>query len=224
MKITVDAVVFAYLNNELNVLLIERNFDPFKNQYALPGGFINENETAIDAVLRKLKEETNVESDYLEQLYTFTDLNRDPRGRIITIAYYGLINPNKHDLISNIHAKKVKWQSINELNFQKIKLGFDHNCILEYALTRLRNKIQYEPIGFELLPKYFTMSQLWELYNAILGYKSDRRNFNRKILGFNLLNETQMKSEGSIGKPAKLYEFNKIKYNQFLKNGFNFEI
>lgn len=222
MKVTVDAVIFSYHENELKVLLIKRAFEPFLDVFALAGGFLLDNESAEEGVLRKLKEETNVELNYLEQLYTFTDVNRDPRERIISITYYGLINPSKHDLVTNIHAKEVKWFPTYGVNY--IPLAFDHKKIYDYALERLRNKLQYEPIGFELLPKYFTMSELWSLYNAILGKELDRRNFNKKILGYGLLKETIFKSEGNVGKPAKLYEFNKEKYDELKEIGLNFEL
>jgi 8-oxo-dGTP diphosphatase len=222
MKVTVDAVVFSYHENELKILLIKRAFEPFLDTFALAGGFLLEDESAEEGVLRKLKEETNVELDYLEQLRTFSDVNRDPRERIISIAYYGLIDPSKHDLITNIHAKEVKWFPAYGVRY--IPLGFDHKEIYEYALERLRNKLQYEPIGFELLPKYFTMSELWSLYNAILGKELDRRNFNKKILSYGLLKETTFKSEGGVGKPAKLYEFNKEKYDELKETGLNFEL
>lgn len=222
MKVTVDAVVFSYHEKELKVLLIKRAFEPFLDTFALAGGFLLEDESAEEGVLRKLKEETNVELDYLEQLCTFSDVDRDPRERIISIAYYGLIDPSKHSLITNIHAKEVKWFPAYSTRY--IPLAFDHKKIFDYALERLRNKLQYEPIGFELLPKYFTMSELWSLYNAILGKELDRRNFNKKILSYGLLSETTLKQEGVVGKPAKLYEFNKEKYDELKKNGLNFEL
>ena len=222
MKVTVDAVVFSYFEGELHALLIKRAFNPFIDMFALAGGFILEDESAEDGVLRKLKEETNVELDYLEQLRTFSRVDRDPRERIISIAYYGLIDPSKHELITNIHAKEVKWFPAYSVPY--IPLAFDHMEIFQYALERLRNKLQYEPIGFELLPKYFTMSELWKLYNAVLGRELDRGNFIKKINKYNLLIETKFKSEGGVGKPAKLFEFNKAKYDELKKTGLNFEL
>lgn len=222
MNVTVDAVVFSYHEDELKALLIKRAFEPYLDMYALAGGFILNDESAEEGVLRKLKEETNVELDYLEQLKTFSDVNRDPRERIISIAYYGLIDPLKHTLIINKHAKDVKWFSIEEI--KSMDLAFDHKKIFYYALDRLRNKLQYEPIGFELLPKYFTMTELWSLYCAVLGRKLDRRNFIRKIQGFGLLKESEIKSKGSVGKPPKLYKFNYEKYKELKTNGINFEL
>lgn len=222
MKVTVDAVVFAYIDRELNVLLIERAFEPFKNMLSLAGGFINENETADEAVVRKLKEETNVNLNYLEQLYTFTDINRDPRERIISIAYYALINPSNHNLISNVHANDVKWYPVNKVKY--LPLAFDHYKIIHYGITRLKNKVKYQPIGFELLPKQFSMSDLFELYCAILGDDLDRRNFIKKINSFDLLKKTKFKTEGHVGRRAQLFEFDQKKYELLKVSGFNFDI
>lgn len=222
MKVTVDAVIFSYFNDQLHTLLIKRAFEPFKDSMALPGGFVNDNETTQQAVLRKLKEETNIELDYLEQLYTFSDVNRDPRERIISVTYYGLINPSKYNLVKNIHAKEVLWVPTNEV--MSILLSFDHSEIHYYALKRLRNKIRYEPIGFELLSQYFSMTELYQLYCSILGYELDRRNFTKKINKYKLLNKTNFKTKAHVGRKAQLYEFNKEKYSEFKEKGFNFEI
>jgi len=224
MKVTVDVVVFAYIEKELNVLLIKRAFDPYKGMLSLAGGFINETETADEAAVRKLKEETNIDFNYLEQLYTFTDVERDPRERIISITYYGLINPKNHVLTTNIHATDVNWYPINDLNWKYLPIAFDHDSIIDYALSRLRNKVQYEPIGFELLPKQFSMSDLFELYCAILGNDLDRRNFIKKINSFGLLKKTKFKTEGHIGRRAQLFEFDQKKYELLKIKGFNFDI
>jgi len=221
-NITVDAIVFSYFDEKLHVLLIKRNFDPFKDNYALPGAFIKEDESADDAVYRMLKDETGLELEYLEQLYSFTNPNRDPRQRIISIAYYGLINATNQILKTSQHATEVSWIEIKDAF--KRHLAFDHKEIMHYALERLRNKLQYEPIGFDLLPEYFTMGELYNLYCAVLDKGLDRRNFTRKILGFNLLKETTFKTGGHIGRKAKIYEFDKINYDRLKKVGFNFEI
>jgi len=222
MKVTVDAVVFAYIEKELNVLLIKRAFEPYLDQWALPGGFMNDDESADDSVIRKLKEETNVTLNYLEQLYTFAKVERDPRDRIISLTYYALINPINHELTTNIHAKNVEWVPMDKLNNRK--MAFDHREIIDYAWVRLKNKVKYEPIGFELLPKEFTMSDLFDLYVAILGGKLDRRNFIKKINGFEILKKTKNKTGGHVGRRAQLFEFNKEKYNKLKIKGFNFDI
>jgi 8-oxo-dGTP diphosphatase len=221
MKLTVDAVVFSYINKELNVLLIKRAFEPFLDAWALPGGFMNPDESAEVSVLRKLKEETNVSLNYLEQLYTFTNVNRDPRDRIVSIAHYGLISPN-FEFTPNIHAKDVVWVPLSKV--KELQLAFDHYDIIRYAHTRLQNKVKYEPIGFELLPKQFTMSDLFDLYVAILGDGLDRRNFIKKINGFEILKKTSNKTAGHVGRRAQLFEFNKDKYNKLKTKGFNFDV
>jgi 8-oxo-dGTP diphosphatase len=222
MKVTVDAVVFAYIEKKLNVLLIKRTFDPFKGKWSLPGGFIGDFEDAGNAVKRKLKEETNIDLQYLEQLYTFTSVNRDPRERIISISYYVLINPVNHNLATNVHASEVKWFPCDLLKLPQ--LAFDHAHITQYARVRLANKCRYEPIGFELLPKQFSLTDLYDFYNAILGNSLDRRNFNRKINGYQLLKKTQHKTTGHVGRRAQLFEFDKEKYDQLLMKGMNFDI
>lgn len=221
MKLTVDAVVFSYIENELKVLLIKRAFEPFKGQLALAGGFINEDENTEQAVLRKLKDETGVDLDYLEQLYTFSDVERDPRERIVTVSYYGLIAPIKTEFVTNKHADSVDWYSVDSLS---TNFAFDHKKIIDYALERLRNKIRYEPIGFDLLPKYFTMTELWLLYSAILDQEIDRRNFVKKFKKFNLLKEAPFKSSGSVGRKAQLYEFDEENYLILKRDGFNFDM
>lgn len=222
MDVTVDAVVFAYLEKELHVLLIKRALEPFIDQWALPGGFMYDNESADVCVLRKLKEETNVNLNYLEQLYTFTDVKRDPRKRIISIAYYALINPSTQHLVTNFHAKEVTWFPVSKIS--KLKIAFDHKQIIEYARQRLKNKINYEPIGFELLTKQFTMGELYDLYVAVRGEEIDRRNFIKKINSFDLLKKTSYKTEGHVGRRAQIFEFNKEKYNKLKIKGFNFDI
>ncbi|NJO62629.1 MAG: NUDIX hydrolase [Richelia sp. RM2_1_2] len=223
MKVTVDAAVFSYVNESLNVLLIKRKFQPFLGKYALAGGFVNDDESADAAVLRKLKEETNVKLDYLEQLYTFTSPKRDPRERVISITYYGLIDPRKHDLITNVHASAIAWFSYADV--MKMDLAFDHKEILKYAHTRLANKVKYEPIGFELLPKEFTMTDIYKLYSVLADHELDRRNFSKKILKTGLLIEGDKKEKTvGAGRKATLYSFDEKKYKELKKNGFNFDI
>lgn len=223
MKLTVDAVIFSYINEALCMLLINRAFEPYKGDLALAGGFVDYNETTEQAVLRKLKEETGVELDYLEQLYTFSDIDRDPRERIVTVSYYGLIAPIKTELVINIHAKNVDWYPVEYLS--TYTLAFDHKNIIEYAIQRLRNKVRYEPIGFDLLHKYFSMTELWKLYCAILGEKIDRRNFTKKFKKFGLLKQAPFKdSNNGKGRKAQLYEFDEEKYEQLKQEGFNFDI
>lgn len=219
MKAAVDAVVFAYKEEKLFILLIKRKFDPFANFYSLPGGFIQEKESAEDAVKRELSEETGIVVDYLEQLYTFTDIDRDPRERIISLAYYGLVNPQKLVIVKGNEALSVEWIEINSLN--EIKLAFDHKKIINYALFRLRNKIRYEPIGFELLPEKFTLAQLYALYKAITDV--DKRNLYKQIKKSGLLINTGLKQQTKT-KKAMIFRFNIEKYYDLKIKGLSFKL
>ncbi len=220
IKVAVDAVVFGYQQKELSILLIKRGIEPFKGAWALPGGLVLENESLEHAVERELLEETGVTIDYLEQLYTFGTPKRDPRNRVISVTYFGLVSPNHFKISANTDAAEVQWFPINELP----KLAFDHNRILTTALQRLQNKINYQPIGFELLKKEFPFSDLENLYQTILSQKIDRRNFRKKIMSFGILTETDKIHQPSSGRPAKLFKFNAKKYKELEKKGFHFEI
>jgi len=221
IKIAVDAIVFGYTDNKLNVLLIKQKFGELKDQWALVGGFVKDNETLIDAVNRELQEETGIKVNYLEQLYTFgDDINRDPRFRVVTVAYFALVNSTKLVLQADSDAEDAKWFSINELP----KLAFDHKVILQAAKIRLQSKLTYQPIGFDLLPKEFLFSELENLYCTILEKEIDRRNFRKKILSFGIVEETEKFGNKIKGRPAKLYKFNKLKYSKLIKEGFLFEI
>lgn len=223
MELAVDAVVFAYKENNLFILLIKRKYKPFENYYALPGGFIHENETAEDAVKRELMEETGIEITYLEQLYTFTEPKRDPRNRVVSLTYYGLVNPDKFNLTIGNEATSVEWIPIKNVTDYPDHYAFDHGSIITYALTRLKNKIKYKPIGFELLPEKFTIGELYRLYTTILDQEIDRRNFYSKIEKFNLLIDTnEIDNSGSVGRKGKLYSFNEEKYNKLKISGFDF--
>lgn len=221
IKIAVDAIVFGYTDNKLNVLLIKQKFGALKNQWALVGGFVKNKETLNDAVNRELKEEAGIKVNYLEQLYTFGDnINRDPRFRVISVAYFALVNSTKLVLTADTDAEDAKWFSINELP----NLAFDHLTILQTALKRLQSKLTYQPIGFDLLSKEFLFSELENLYCTILEKEIDRRNFRKKILSFGIVEETEKFGSKIKGRPAKLYRFNKQKYNQLIKEGLLFDI
>jgi 8-oxo-dGTP diphosphatase len=221
IKVAVDAIVFGYAENELNVLLIKQKFGILKNQWALVGGFVKDDETLTDAVNRELHEETGIKVNYLEQLYTFgDDIERDPRFRVITVAYFALVNSKKLVLTADSDAEDAKWFSVNELP----NLAFDHQSILETAHKRLQSKLTYQPIGFDLLPKEFLFSELENLYCTILEKEIDRRNFRKKILSFGIVEETEKFGNKKNGRPAKLFKFNKLKYSKLAKDGFLFEI
>ncbi len=219
--LTVDCVVFGLDEQDsLKVMLILRKLPPFQGQWALPGGFVHLDENLEEAALRELREETGIENVFLEQLYTFGAVNRDPRERIVTVAYYALVNLREYNIEATTDAMDAAWFAIDELP----KLPFDHQQIFEMALNRLRSKIRYEPIGFELLPKKFTLFQLQKLYETVLGKKLDKRNFRKKILNMNLLQELDELQTDVAHRAARYYEFNEVKYQQLKQQGFSFEI
>ncbi len=221
IKIAVDAIVFGYTDNKLNVLVIKQKYGILKNQWALVGGFVQDKESLNDAVNRELQEEAGIKVNYLEQLYTFgDDIDRDPRFRVVSVAYFALVNSTKLVLKADTDAEDAKWFPINELP----DLAFDHQSILQTAQNRLQSKLTYQPIGFDLLPKEFLFSELENLYCTILEKEIDRRNFRKKILSFGIVEETEKFGNKIKGRPAKLYRFNKLKYNKLVKNGFLFDI
>ncbi len=223
MKLAVDAIVFGYSKQDgVSVLLIQRKYEPFKNSWAIPGGFVLEEESLEHAVRRELVEETSISVQYLEQLYTFGDPDRDPRQRIVSVAYLGLVKTSQYqDLKASTDAANAAWFSIRKLP----SLAFDHKKLLEMAAERLRSKIRYQPIGFELLDKKFPFSDLEKLYVALLDREINRRNFSKKILSFGILEDTGelARTEGK-GRPSKMYRFNQKRYRELLKEGFHFEI
>jgi 8-oxo-dGTP diphosphatase len=222
IKVAVDAVVFGYTSKEgLSVLLIKRNIEPFKDVWALPGGLVGNDEPLEDAVQRELKEETGVSINYLEQLYSFGNPNRDPRNRVISITYYGLVKPDAFELKADTDAGDARWFNIKNIG----QLAFDHNDIISAAHNRLKSKILYEPLGFELLEGKFPFSELEKLYMAVLDRPIDRRNFKKKVTKFGFLEETNEKqSLDGAGRPGNLFKFNEEKYYQLKKDGISFEI
>jgi 8-oxo-dGTP diphosphatase len=218
--LTVDCVVFGFDEGELKVLLIERALEPFQGKWALPGGFVRVDETLEDAARRELAEEAGLRSVFLEQLYTFGTVNRDPRERVVSVAHYALVKLSDHEAKAATDAADAEWFPISKLP----KLAFDHADIVATTLARLQSKVRYQPIGFELLPPKFTLSELQHLYEAILETELDKRNFRKKVLGFGLLvplKETQMAGRH---RPAQLFRFDADKYEKLRKRGFNFEL
>jgi 8-oxo-dGTP diphosphatase len=218
--LTVDCVVFGYEEDELKVLLIQRDIEPYKNVWALPGGFVRINETLEDAAIRELKEETSVENIYMEQLYSFGELNRDPRERVVTVSYYALVKLSEHKAKGGTDAADAKWYSIKDLP----KLAFDHKEIIEVAFRRLQGKVRYEPVGFELLPKKFLFSAIEHLYETILQRKIDRRNFRKKMLSMGIIKQLEVQQENVAHRKGFYYSFDKREYEKMKKKGFNFEI
>ena len=202
IQVAVDIVVFTVHEQTLRVLLIERGIDPFKGLYALPGGFVLAEETLEQAAFRELFEETGTKNVYLEQLYSFGDPGRDPRCRVVTVAYYALVPTDKSPLLAGTDAATAGWYPVSALP----PLAFDHKRIVEYAVDRLRNKLEYTNVGFQLLPAKFTLSALQALHEAILGKPLDKRNFRRKVLGLGLVKPSkEMQATGR--KPAQLFSF-----------------
>lgn len=206
----------------MSVLLIKRKFDPFKGQWALPGGFVQNDESLEDAVERELREETGVKINYLEQLYTFGTPDRDPRRRIVSVAYFGLVKSDQFvSLSATTDAEEAKWFDIKELP----ELAFDHKIILNVAIERIRGKIVYQPIGFELLDKKFPFSDLEHLYSTLLDRAIDRRNFKKKVMHLGILDELDEKAKSNgAGRPGNLFQFNKAMYDKLIKDGIHFEI
>ena len=223
--VTVDPVIFGseFTGDtcDLRVLLIERadRGQPFHGKWALPGGFVDPKESLDAAAARELEEETGVTGAFLEQLYTFGAPDRDARGRVITVAYFALVNRSACTVRAGSDAARAEWFDIRELP----ELAFDHQAILDKAIARLRGKVRYEPIGFNLLPETFTLAQLHALYEAILDRPIDYSNFRRAILRMGLLKEAGEEKDVAH-RPAKLFRFDDKAYARFVRRGFNFEI
>ena len=221
IKVSVDAVVFGYdQENGISVLLIKRKNEPFQKMWALPGGLVLNKESLDDAVSRELKEEAGIDVNYLEQLYTFGAPERDPRNHAISVSYFGLVRPQDFQIAAQTDAEDAAWFNIKKLP----KLGFDHKKIIDVAIKRLRGKITYEPVGFELLEKEFPFSDLEKLYQTLLDQEIDRRNFKKKIVGLGILEELDETIQRKSGRPARLFKFNKKKYFELKEKGYNFDI
>lgn len=192
MAVTTDCVIFTYENRTLKVLLIKRGEEPYKGQWAFPGGFLQMNENAKEGALRELKEETSVTDAPIRELGVFSDIHRDPRERVITIAWYALVKPS--EVVGGDDADEAAWFSIDHLP----PLAFDHKMIFDTAMERLRRDIHFEPIGFDLLDDAFTIPDLQRLYEMILGTTFDRRNFQRKLLSTGILDAVEEESEPAM--------------------------
>ena len=213
--LAVDLVVFGYHEQTLSVLLLNRKEEPFKDQWTLPGAFLQIEETFQQTCSRVLETKLGMDDVFVEQLFSFDDPARDPRGRVISVTYYALVNPHKLEITAGKMANDVKW-----FNVKKVPaLGFDHKEIFNKALQRLKSKILYFPVGFELLDELFTMTELHDLYECILSISIDRRNFRRKILDSEYIINTGHKREGLQNRHPDLYKFNKrLKQNNFQLN------
>ena len=202
-SVTTDVVIFTIEDGQLKLLLIKRANEPFKNSWALPGGFIFENEEPQDAASRVSKEKAGIKNVYMEQLYTFPGSGRDPRGNIITVAYLALAHKDK---IKIRHSDKTQTPTFHPIN-KLPKLAFDHKGIATYALKRLQAKLEYTNAVYSLLPKYFTLHHLQRTYETILGRRLDKRNFRKKFLQLQLVRSIKKLLKGSRQRPAQLFEF-----------------
>jgi len=219
-SVTVDCVVFGLDDEDLKVLLIERDRPPFAGTWALPGGFVEPAETLAAAALRELAEETGVSKVFLEQLYTFGEPGRDPRDRVITVAYYGLVRRLDHAPKAASDARSVGWFPASRCP----PLAFDHAEIVALARQRLQAKLRYQPVGFELLPRKFTLSQIQRVYEAVLERPLDKRNFRKKLLGTGVLMELDETQRDVAHRAARLYRFDRRAYLALVKRGFHFEV
>jgi 8-oxo-dGTP diphosphatase len=217
LRVTVDIVIFTLREGSLQVLLVKRGVPPFEGQYAIPGGFVREDESLEEAALRELHEETGVRNVFLEQLYTFGDPKRDPRGRVITAAYYALIASDKLSLVAGADAAEAQWFPASSVP----PLAFDHKSILDYALERLRNKLEYTTVGFQLLAEKFTLGELQAVYEAILGRPLDKRNFRRKLALLGILKPLR-EWQRTGRKPARLFRFAAARFEKLKDKGILF--
>ncbi|MGK9367500.1 NUDIX hydrolase [Melioribacter sp. Ez-97] len=219
-NISIDCVIFGFENSELEVLLVKRAIKPAKERWALPGGFIKKDELIETAAQRILKETTGLDNIYLEEFKIFDKVDRYPLRRVFTLGHYALVKPEQYVLSTGADTSEAKWFKLDELP----ELPFDHLEIIREAMEKLRARIRYRPIGFELLPEKFTLPQLQTLYEVILGKKLDKRNFRKKLMKMNLVKKLKEKDKNSTRRPAYLYRFDKRTYEKLKKNGFNFEL
>jgi ADP-ribose pyrophosphatase YjhB (NUDIX family) len=219
-NISIDCAVFGFEQSVFEILLIKRARNPNKGSWALPGGFIKKEELVEDAAKRVLEVTTGVSDIYLEEVAVFDKVDRFPLWRVFTIGYFALISPEHYKLNTGIDSTEVKWFRLDELP----DLPFDHKHIIDVALSKLRSRVRYRPIGFELLPEKFTLPQLQALYEVILGKKLDKRNFRKKIMKMNLLKPLKEKDKNNVRRAAYLYKFDKHNYNKLKENGFIFEL
>lgn len=215
--VTADCVIFGFDGVSIKVLLIQRGIEPYKGQWAFPGGFLKMNETVEECAKRELEEETGLKSTSVEQFYTFSAVNRDPRERVITVAHYALVRLS--EVKGGDDAASAKWFAMNEIP----SLAFDHDHILRLAVKCLKERICFEPIGFELLPEVFTMTELQNLYEAILEVKFDRRNFYNKMLKLGILSDAEPRPANASRRTPCKYRFNAKKYAELKQKGFRLE-
>ena len=216
-SVTTDCVIFGFDGTRMKVLLVQRGVEPYKGRWAFPGGFLQMDESAEEGALRELREETGLSGAFIRQFHTFSAPDRDPRERVITIAFYALVRIE--EVTGGDDAADARWFALDEVP----QLAFDHDQILRTAEQALRQQIHFEPVGFELLPEKFTLRELQNLYEAILGVRFDKRNFSNKINRLGLLEPLGEKVNPSRTKEATLFRFNKTKYDELKQKGFRLE-
>tara|TARA_B100001750_G_scaffold191533_1_gene161974 strand:+ start:796 stop:1452 length:657 start_codon:yes stop_codon:yes gene_type:complete len=214
--VTVDCAVFGLTEDGLQVLLVQRGAEPFAGAWALPGGFVREGEDLEAAARRELREETGLDDVFLEQLYSFGAPGRDPRGHVVSVAWVALVNARDHAVHAATDARDAAFFPLGEVP----ELAFDHDVILAAAEERVRGKVRYRPIGFELLPERFTLGDLQHLYEAVIGRPLDKRNFRKKMLALEFLTDTGEREEGVPHRPARLYRFDPEAYARLAREGF----
>ncbi len=217
---SVDNVIFGFDEGDLKVLLIQRGQQPYQGKMALPGDLVYPNEDLDAAAQRVLEQLTGLRGVYLEQVRAFGDVDRHPLGRVITIAYYSLVKVSAYHIEAASWAKNAVWTPVAEVG----KLAFDHNQILDSCLQRLKKRVRHAPVGFELLPEKFTLTELQHLYEAILDIELDKRNFRKKILSMDLLHDLGESQEKVAHRPARLYQFDRGRYQKFISEGFIFDL
>ena len=218
--LAVDCVVFGFDEGDLKLLLIQRELEPFRGRWAFPGGFVRVEETLEEAARRELSEEAGITPPYLEQLYSFGAVERDPRERVVSIGYWAIVKLADHKVRAATDARDAAWFAVDDTP----ALAFDHDEILDTALTRLRGKVRYQPIGFELLPPRFTLTQLQHLYEAVLETTLDKRNFRKKVLAMDVLEDTGEVEKDVAHRAARLYRFDRARYRELQRSGWNFEL
>jgi len=213
--VAVDVVLFTIQDDALKVLMVKRTAAPFRGRWVLPGGVVRSDESVDEAALRELQDKVGIATVYLEQLYTFGDLDRDPRGRVISVSYYAMVDWGHFQLKAPRKLVSARWFPVNRLP----NLAFDHRNIVTYALERLRNKVNYTSVAFQLLPQRFTLTELQRAYEVILGQRVDKRNFRRKMLQLGILRNTgEQRAEGRQ-RPARLYSFTETRVIKFQEKG-----
>lgn len=218
--VSVDNVIFGFDDTDLKVLLIRRGEEPFYGEWALPGDLVYPDENINTAANRILFDLTGLENVYLEQVMTFGEVDRHPKGRVITIGYFSLINIKKVTPKASSFANEISWKNVRDVK----ELAFDHFKIMTTCLMRLQTNLRFKPIGFELLPERFTLTELQLLYESVLGQELDKRNFRKKITKMNIIKDLNIYQTGVAHRPARLYSFDEESYQQALKEGITFEL